>query len=199
MQRVEGPSSRLAPEPTRARPSLSPPFAFLLLVVVIGILGTIFYLTKPDAPATPTNADAVQQQPDFSLTNEEAITRFEELDRIRIAMYATRDLSLLDSFLVSDSPLKRKATREVTGLLRDGVVPITDFVSESITVISNGPGTIVVRQVETDRSRFETESGKDITQGPRVIQRTVDWTLRLEHGVWLLFDSDQVGSRVVKK
>lgn len=110
MQRAEESSSRLVPEPTPTRPTVSPPIAFLALLLAIAILGTIVFLTRPDAPATPTQPTT--SQPDFSLTNEEAVTRFEELNAMRVEMYESRDITLASEFLTPTSPLRKVAETE---------------------------------------------------------------------------------------
>ena len=198
MQRAEGPSSRLAPEPTPTRPSLSPPVAFLLLAAVIAILGAIVYLTRPEPPATPTNPNAAQQQPDFSLTNEEAITRFKELHKTLLATYRSRDISLFESFMTPESPLRERASTEISQLLEDDVIPKPAFETRKLVVEANSPTEIVVRHITVDRSRFTSESGADLTKDPKRILRTVQWVLRLEGSIWKIHDSIPIRAQVLK-
>ena len=198
MQRAEGPSSRLAPEPIPTRPSLSPPVAFLILVVVIGILGAIFYLTRPNAPATPTNPNAAQE-PDFSLTNEEAITRFEELEALRQQIYLSRDASLIPAALTSDSPLSKAAFADIKRLIRDKVIDKTIFTTRSLEVITNEPTEVVIRQsFVQDPSFVAVESGQEVGSSSDRFVVLVDWTMRLEGTSWKFYDSDVIRSRRVR-
>ena len=197
MQRAEGPSSRLAPEPTPTRPSLSPPVAFLLLAVVIGIIGAIFYLTRPDAPATPTNPNAAQE-PDFSLTNEEAITRFEELSDIRQQAYASRDVTLLSSLYTENSVVGPAAAKELRSLNRDGVSDVSVYETQEVTVVSNSDTEIELKELVLIQPKFVDESGADVTVEPKTIREIVLWTLRLEDTQWLVHDAVITKSRVVR-
>ena len=199
MQRAEGPPSRLAPEPTPARPSLSPQVAFLLLAVVIGILGAIFYLTKPDAPATPTNPNAAQQQPDFSLTNEEAITRFEELHDMEIAAYRNADPTLLDQVFTKDSPIVSTVQNEIRQLVRDGVSARPRYSNLEISIIANEAGEIQLRHITIVRSQFFDKRGRDITQEEARQRQAIVWTLHLEDSQWLIHDAVITSSKPVNK
>ena len=198
MQRAEGPSSRLAPEPTPTRPNLSPPVAFLLLAVVIAILGAIVFLTRPEAPATPTDPNPAQQQPDFSLTNEEAITRFEELDRLRHQAFAEVDVSLLPLIYSNDSEVLRIATTELDQLRSDQVRDASIFRTQSIQVIDNTEDEVILKQVVNVTPRFVSNKGRDVTTGPELIRRTIIWTLVLRDGSWLIQDSVIDQARVLR-
>src|SRR5688500_13048480 len=98
MQRAEDSSSR-AVQPERS--GLKPTTAFLLLLVGASVIAGVLYLTRPEAAPTPTGSET-PNEPNFALTNEEAIARFEELNAQRIAMYEERDITLADQFLASD-------------------------------------------------------------------------------------------------
>lgn len=198
MQRAEGPSSRLVPEPSPTRPSLSPPVAFLLLAVVIGALGAIFYLTRPDTPVTPTNPNAAQQQPDFSLTNEEAITRFEELQIMVQEAYANHDVTLLSSVYASDSPIGAIAARELRRLARDGVFDLTAFDTKSVEIVGHDAREIRLEEIVVVTPRFEDKQGNNVTSESKVVRQTVEWMLHLENGQWLLYDALVTDASVIR-
>ena len=197
MQRAEGTSSRVAPEPTPTRPSLSPLMAFLLLAVVIAILGAIVFLTRPEAPATPINPNTAQQQPDFSLTNEEAITRFEELNATRVQMYESRDASLAPGFLAAESPLRKVAETEIQQMLKDQVLVNMNFDTIHIEVVENSEQEIVLRQTVIEAPVFRDEEGTDVTRSPPQ-RRVVEWTLVLDASLWKLDDLHILRSRELK-
>jgi len=195
MQEAEVPS-RLVPEPAPARPAVSPPVAFAILLAVIAAIGTIVLLTRPETPAPPATQTA-PQPPDFSLTNEEAITRFEELNSMRISMYESRDLSLAPELLSRESPLLETARSEIKQLLDDGVVVEMNFTTKGVQVVENNGEEVVIRQTVIEAPTFRSESGKDLTDSPPQ-RRVVEWTLHLESSVWKLHDLDVLKSREAK-
>ena len=196
MQRAEGPSSRLAPEPTPTRPSLSPPVAFLVLVVVIGIIGAIFYLTRPDAPATPTNPNAAQE-PDFSLTNEQAITRFEELQRLHLLAYAAADATLVDQVFTENGQIGETVRQEIVQLTRDEVSARFTYDTRDLQPIRNTPSEIELEQVAVVDASFFDRFGDEITsKSPAELQK-IAWTLRLVGDKWLIHDAVVLSSREV--
>lgn len=196
MQRAEDSSSRVAGGPGRI--GLRPATAFLLLLLVLGVVTAIVLLTRPSPAPTPTaTGDDTTTEPNFSLTNEEAIARFEELNEQLLSAYANRDPSLISEFLTSESPLRRRARNEIERLIHDRVIPDPVFVTRSVKVISNESSQIVIRQSVVDSSRFLSEKGEDITDTPKDILRVVEWTLELERSVWKIASSEPLKSRVL--
>ena len=188
MQEAKVPS-RLVPEPAPARPAVSPPLAFAIMIAVIAAIGTIIFLTRPEAPAAPTNPTTQQQPPDFSLTNEEAITRFEELNSTLNLAYEQRDASLLGSIYTSDSPAVDVAVTEIQQLLRDKVLDKSTYRTLEIRIISNEEDEIVLRERVAIRSRFESIKGQNLTRGHSRSTQVVLWTLQPQDSVWLIHDS----------
>ena len=193
MQRAEDSSSRVAPDPERS--GLKPAVAFLGLILVVAVVGTIVFLTRPAPAPEPRGTTTATTEPNFALTDEEAIARFEELNAQLVAAYEARDVSILEAFLTNDSPLRTRAANEIRQLLRDRVVPRPKFDTRSIEVISNDPTEIVLRQTAVDSSRFESEVGEEITKHPKDILRVVEWTLELEGSIWRIAESSPIQSR----
>jgi hypothetical protein len=196
MQRAEESSARLAPEPTPPRSGLSPQVAFLALGLVIAILGAIVYLTKPEAPAPPT-APTTAQQPDFSLTNEEAITRFEELHRVELTAYRQSDPTLAAQVFTSNSPIAATVQEEIRQLVRDRVSANPMYSTVDLVVLANDADEIRLRQVAVVVSQFFDAKGRDITTESARQRQSIVWTLRLERSRWLIHDAVITASRRV--
>lgn len=193
MQRAEGSSSH-AMQPERS--GLKPTTAFLLLLLGASATAGVLYLTRPEPAPTPTGT-TTSTEPNFALTNEEAIARFEELHVALLMAYRDRDVTFIETFLTTDSPLRDRATSEIRQLLDDKVVARPLFSSRSIRVEENGPSKIVLKQVVVDSSRFESESGENLTKNPKDILRVVRWTLELEGSTWKIYNSDALSSRTL--
>ena len=165
--------------------------------MVIVILGAIVFLIRPDAPATPSQPTTAQQ-PDFSLTNEEAITRFEELQMTVQQAYAVHDVTLLSSVYALDSPIGTIASRELRQLARDGVYDLTTFDTQSIEVVVNGPRRVELEEVVVVTPHFESEEGEEVTRKGKTVRQTVRWTLSFDDGRWLLFDALVTDATIVR-
>jgi hypothetical protein len=71
----------------------------------------------------------------------------------------------------------------------DHVIDKTRFLTLDVTVVLNRPDEIQLRQKVIVHPKVTDEAGKDVTTGGRVERRTVAWTLRLEDGEWLVYDT----------
>lgn len=188
MQRAEESSPRLVPEPAPPRSGLSPQVAFLGLILVIALLGATVFLTRPEAPAAPTEPTTAQQ-PDFSLTNAEAITRFNELQASYLRMYSQADATLIDAIFTPTSRIKDRVRIEVRDLVRDGVVADFDYNNSELEVLANSPTEIRIQQTALVRSAFFDKSGRDVTTGGEDQVQTIVWTLHLVNSDWLVHDA----------
>jgi hypothetical protein len=171
-----------------ARGPLSPAVAFLLLLAVIAVVGTILLLTRPEAPPASAPNPTTNQEPTFTLTNEEAITRFEELDRLRLELYERVDESLVPVVFTPSSPIATTVRREIRQLARDNIRVRTIFETRRIDVIANGAAEIELEQEVVVEARFLSTNGEDITSGRPELQ-VVRWTLQKIDGTWLLHDA----------
>jgi hypothetical protein len=191
MQRAD-PSSRVSnPEP---RAAIRPATAFLALLLLIATVGAVLFLTRPD-PATPATGTR-PAAPDFSLTDEEAIARFKELELMRQEIYESLDSSLIPEALHSDSPLIASARKDINQLIRDGVLDETTYQTRSIVIRSNGESEIVIRQGVVQAPTFiARDTGEEIGTTSDRFFVLVDWTLRLDGSEWLIYDSNVVRSR----
>jgi hypothetical protein len=145
-------------------------------------------LTRPDTSPPPSTTQT-NTEPNFALTNEEAITRFEELMTTLEQAYGGHDVTYLDSLYTSDSPLRGIARRELTRLANDGVRDLSTFETKELIVRTNSSSQITLRQVVVVTPRFVTDAGKDVTKSRRPTRQVVDWTVSLQGGNWLLEDA----------
>lgn len=174
--------------------------AAVVLLLMVAMLLT-WQLSKPAGPETPTGTTQPGTDPaeDHSLTNEEAISRFKELDALRIQAYMNRDASLVSAYVSKGSPLESVNREEIKQLLRDNVRFRPQLNTRNIRVRVNTPDEIVILHVVIERPRFVSESGEDVSASRRAILQKIEWTLRSYDGIWKLYDADVLDSEVVRK
>jgi hypothetical protein len=159
--------------------------AFLVLAAVL--LGIVLLTRNPDRTTPPTTNH--QQSGTFALTDTQAIAKFKELNRLRIRAYKERDLSLVPLVFVPGSSTSNRVIREIRYLVRKSVVPKPNFRTLSLAVVSNHVGSIKIRQRAIVGSRFETESGQDVTAPAKRQKQTIDWELHLLGNQWRISSS----------
>jgi hypothetical protein len=193
MQRAEGSSpARAVPEPTPSRPGLSPIVAFLLLIAIIGAIGTLVFFLRPNAP--PPTEPRSANEPNFALTDQQAIDRFEQLSEIRRQAYASADSTLLGALYTSDSVVGSLAEKELRQLKSDGVSDVSTYETKKLSVVDNEPTQIELREIVVVTPRFEDSTGSDVTTNPTIVREVVSWTLMLQEDTWLIHDAVVVSS-----
>lgn len=164
---------------------ISPVRAFFLLGAVAAIASLTVLATRPEAAPTP----AAPREPDYSLTDEEAIAEFERLRSLAFAAVRTRDVTLLDEVFTPTGPIRRRAMAEVKSLLKSGVVDRSTFVSESVAVVRNRSEEIRLIEVSRLAPCFRRSSGAVVARGPAEVRQRAMWILRLVGAEWLIEDS----------
>ena len=200
-----GPSARwrmqsVEPSGGAARPTrgpLSPVVAFVALIAVLALLGSIISLTRPDTPKPNAPLTSTEEEAHFALTDEEAISRFEELHDLFRAGSMNRDPSVISVAMTSDSRLIDTALADVRQLTRDEVLDQSVFVTEDIRVLRNTPDEIVLRQVVTIEPKFVSEKTGDTVNSSPAVRRVVRWVLKQEDSAWRVFDAVAVSSRAI--
>ena len=199
MQRAEDSSSRLDPEPPPSRPSFSSPgLAFAVITILALVTGSLLYVSRPDPVPTPVQPIATDDNPDFSLTDEEAIVEFEELHRRELLAYRRADISLLASLFTHDSPIARKVLREVRQLARDDVYARPRYETKKLSVVRNGPTEVTLRQIAHVSSSFIDAQGTDVGNQVPTQKQVIRWTIALEGDSWRLHDAVITFSEIVK-
>ena len=163
--------------------AMNPTRVFLILAGVLAALATFVFLTRSSPPPASTGeTDA----PNFSLTDQEALNRFLELDEVRVNALRSRDISLLHEAFV-EGPAYRRLSRSINRLKEQRVFFRSDYARQSVSVISNTEEEIRVRVVENVDPKFISQTGEDLTQGVPE-QHTTIWVLRQEQGTWRIYD-----------
>ena len=179
-----------------ARATMSPTKAFVILASVAAIIAGLLFLLQDDAP-TPTPRTAAE--PNFTLTDAEAVARFRSLNGRALRALRTRDPTLLPRVFYPGSPILKRAQEEVHGLLRNRVSDRSRLQILEVQVVENAQDEVRIVEVSRLFPCFRTESGRDVTRGPAAIWRRVEWTLRRAGSEWLLADSVLRQDRVLRE
>lgn len=177
-------------------PGISPVRAFFLLGAVAAIVPLTVLATRPEAAPTQPPPP---REPDYSLTNEEAIAEFERLNAQLMAAYRERNIALAEAIFTSDSPMLPRVRKEIRTLLRTDTISLTRFRDVATSVTTNHPDSVVVKRIELLYPRFETETGQDARAAGEPQRQEVEWTLRLQAARWLLHEAVIVDVEALRK
>lgn len=153
--------------PAEDLPPPRPPWIRAVAILGVGalLIGTLYGVWQAVASnEDPNPIGPGASEPDFSLTDEQAIARFEELNERRVQAYETTDLAMVNRF-AAPGPFKDEVVEELMRLRRDGVTARPLFDTEHLTVTSNTPTQITFEQAVIFDLRFFDETGKDVTTG----------------------------------
>jgi hypothetical protein len=174
--------------PAKDRPP--PRSGWIRLVAMLGVgallIGTLYGVWQTVASS---DDPAVPREPDFSLTDEQAIQTFERLSARARTAVAERDLTLLPTTFTSDSPMRERTKETIGRLRRDRVVDRSEFESVSIDVVGNSGHEIEIHEQVLVDPCYESDAGEDITQGPASFEYGAQWILQFENDRWLIHES----------
>jgi hypothetical protein len=161
------------------------------MLAAVAMLGGVLYASwqavagsdDPQAPAVPTNPD-----PDFSLTDEQAIARFKELSELRLRAYESADISLVPEF-AGTGPFRTKVVAEIRRLKRDNVTASLELADEQLELLMNSRDQIKIQQTAELNIRFFNPKGVDVTSKGRSQHVVIDWTLEPSERGWLIATS----------
>jgi hypothetical protein len=170
------------------------------MLAAVAMLGGVLYASwqavagsdDPQAPAVPGNPD-----PDFSLTDEQAIARFKELDELRVRAYETADIGMVSSF-AGPGPFKEQVVDELRTLKREGVTASPILNTKELSVTSNSSNRIELRQVVIFDARFFDEKGNDVTDESGRERLTVLWELASTEQGWLMSESNIIDAESLR-
>lgn len=188
---------------TGGRGAAPPVVVFLcLLLLLAGIGGVVIWTGQTDAepiPPAPIPSASPDGTTDMTLTDEEAIARFKELDAARVSLFEKRNLHGLSRIFTTDSPARRRLERSIRSLVRDQA--FADVRSETLrrSVVENTYVEVVVEEVVLFDIRFKDAAGQDITQSGGVERQRVRWTLRREADEWLIHNALVMAARPVTR
>jgi len=178
-----------AEDPPPSRPAW---IRAVAIIAAVAMLGGVLYASWQAVAGSddPRDGGATNgtSEPDFSLTDEQAIARFEELNERRVQAYETTDLAMVSRF-AGPGPFKDQVVDELRRLRRDKVTAKPLFDTESLTVTSNTPSRIQFEQSVLFDLRFFDESGEDVTSEGDPERLVIDWTMQHFDEGWLLTES----------
>lgn len=163
--------------------AMNPTKVFAVLAALVIAAAALVYLTRSDPP--PTSNEPARA--DFTLTDTEAIARYEELHHLNIRAYEERDLSLVPLVYTFDSKVIETVRKDIRFLLRKDVLSKTKFEIVELDVLRNFSDRIVLREELNVYPRFVAETGRDLTKG-KPEKQTVRITLHRQADAWLIFD-----------
>jgi hypothetical protein len=165
------------------------------LLAAVALLGGALFATWQAVAGNDTNNPGGNTdggtEPDFSLTDEQAIARFEELDELRVEAYRNADIGLVSDF-AGPGPFKDSVVNEIRGLKRDDIFARLLLTTEEIDVTTNQSDRVVLRQIVIFDVQFIDEKGNDVTRGGGEERFTVNWTLEPFSDKWLISESDAI-------
>jgi hypothetical protein len=137
-------------------------------------------------------------EPDFSLTDEQAMATFTTLHRGLVGAIQNQDLSLLSAVATNKGPIFDSASKEIRDLRQDRVQDRAKISIQEATVVSTGPNQTTLDAVFLVRPCFTNSQGEDVTQGPRAIEQHLTWTLRIEDDSWQIHEGTLNSDRVLR-
>jgi len=161
----------------------------LLIATLYGAWQAVFGNEDP-GPVDPGASD-----PDFSLTDEQAIARFEELNELRIRAYKTADISLVSAF-AGTGPFRAKVVAEIRRLKRDDITASLELGDEQLELLANSTDEIKIQQTADLNIRFFNSKGVDVTSKGRSQRVVIDWTLEPSTQGWLITTSTVTDSEL---
>lgn len=178
------------PDSSSPQPGASPIKAFLILLALI-ILTTAIFLMTANGEESPnaTRSPSTNSTPDFSLTDEEAIARFEELKIALVEGIQERDPTLVTSVTTQDGPTREKILKEISRLQDDGAFDDGEVETIRVRIIENDPQQILLSESVHLRPCFRSESGDDITDADSLVLQVGEWTMEFDGSRWLLHDA----------
>ena len=165
-------------------------------VAIIGVgallIGTLYGAWQ--AVASSNDPDPIGQgssEPDFSLTDEQAIARFKELESLQIAAYENVDLTAVSDF-AGPGPFKDKVVQELRQLRRDDVFAVLSMKNQQLRVTQNTQSQIAIEETVTLNIEFHDVNGGDATTDGKPQRLVVDWRMESFENGWLITKSTAI-------
>jgi hypothetical protein len=175
--------------PAEDRPP--PRSGWIRLVAMLGVgallIGTLYGVWQAVA-SSDDPGQTVPREPDFSLTDEQAIARFKELESLQVSAYENVDLTAVSDF-AGPGPFKDKVVQELRKLKRDRVTATLELETEELRVESNTPEQVDLHQSVITNIRFFDLSGNEVTTRGKPERWIIDWKLQNFDSRWLISSS----------
>jgi hypothetical protein len=179
--------------PADDSPAPRPPWIrAVAIAAAVALLGGVLFATWQGVAGDDPEPDPIgldESEPDFSLTDEEAVARLDELRSAALEATRNQDISVIPSVFTDSSPMRKKLIEEIQKLKQNDVQERSQFERLDLTVTENTPSLISLLEVTDYFPCFRNASGKDVTVGPQAIRQEVQWSLALDDGQWLIENS----------
>ena len=186
------------PDSPSPQPGASPIKAFLIIFALIILTTAIFLMTANGEETTDaTRSPSTNSTPDFSLTDEEAIARFNELKQVLYQAIERRDSTVVPLATTEDGHTHDRAIREIRSLTRDGVFDRTSIESKDLIVTRSSAQAIELVETIRIRACFVNEAGDDVTKADALVEQTSKWTMLFVGSEWLLDDAVLIQEEVL--
>ncbi|MGH2749371.1 MAG: hypothetical protein ACRDK3_00595 [Actinomycetota bacterium] len=188
-------------EPPAPRPSW---IRIVAIAVALAMLGGALYATWQTLATSGRESErngepgAGASEPDFSLTDEEAIATFERLYATSASAIREQDPSLLSTVLTDGGPVYQRAQSQIAGLKKDGIEDASEFQIVDSVIDTNESDEIRLDVTFHLLTCFLNEQGKDVTKGPRALEQDSQWTLIVEDSRWQIHQGILREDRVLR-
>lgn len=181
---------------TGSESGLSAVVAFLVSLGILVIAGAVFIWTgQTDGRPLPGVPSPEARSPSASPTplTEALEDALDELTDLRYEAYSSEDPSTIDSFLASNSPLRRIVTKELRLLQRRSYDFEADIQELRTHVVRAGSLRSIVIQTIRQDITITDANGQELDQRKGATIRKIRWVLVHEDGRWLLYNSRLLG------
>lgn len=163
-------------------------FAVLLAFVAAG--GSYLATRHSDSgqargPTSPPLPSVSSHQ----MSDAEAISTFESIDRKRVQALETRDAGLAAALYVDGTAVEERILQDIRRLLRTDTRLELNAQTEALEVIDSTPQFVRLRQDVLIKARFTNRAGEEVGTAPAPERQTIAWTLENVGGSWLIEDA----------
>jgi hypothetical protein len=189
--------------PADDSPAPRPPWIrAVAIVAAVALLGGALYATwqgvagNDDPEPDPIGLD--ESEPDFSLTDEQAIETFERLYTTSASAIRNQDQSLLPTVLTDGGPVYERAQDQIAQLKKDGITDASNFEIMDSRVTANDANEVTLEIAFRLHTCFLDGEGNDVTEGPRTLEQDSVWTLQVEDSRWQIHQGVLQEDRVIR-
>ena len=174
---------------TPAEDTPSPRPGWIRMVAILGVVallaGTLYGTWQAVAGNDdPSPALPEASEPDFSLTDDQAIQTFERLYGTSANAIRNQDPSLLLAVLTDGGPVFERAENQIAQLKKDGITDASTFEIIDSSVTANDKDEVNLHITFRLFTCFLDGDGTDVTKGPRTLEQDSDWTMVIENSRW---------------
>lgn len=207
MQQPSGRTQAQESSPSARDPGFLSPlkvFVGLLIVLAVLVIAAVLLIDSKDENGQAASGSEQTQATgptgrklSPTLTDEEAIAKFRELNAVAIRAARNRDTALLSLVFTPSGKTAARARAAIQELKRDGVYDESEIQTVSTRVISNTQSSVTLREVTRVLPCFKNEAGEDVTEAPSHVQRVAQWVLVRAREQWRLSEARIIRQREI--